>query len=199
MAVDDIVGIRIVGRFQSQNIVQTMHFKIITQDSMESTVLKALGDLWETTHKTAWLALHCDTYSLMGIRGFNKVGVNKRPGITHIDDPGVVALDELASPVCRTITLYTESDNYRRRGRLMLSGGTVNDLDVADGSVSGSMQAALTSLGSALIDNLVYAGDEFQPGLAPTALLPFEPFTSALGRLTPSLVRSRRVRAFLIG
>jgi len=199
MAVDDIVGVRIVGRYQQQNIVNTMHYKIIAQAVSEALVLQFLSDLWETSHKTAWLALHIDTYSLMGIRAFNKVGVNKKPGITHIDEAGGVALDEAPSPLCRTITLYTESDNYRRRGRLMLSGSNVSDFDDEDGAVTGSVIGSLQAFGSDVVENIDAGGTEFQPGLPPTDVLPWEPFTSALGRATPSLVRSRRVRGFSIG
>jgi hypothetical protein len=199
MAIGDIVGIRIVGRFQQQNIVHTMHYKIIAQAVSEALVLGFLSDLWETEFKTDWLAMHVDTYKLMGIRAFGKVGVNKQPGITHIDEAGGVALDESPSPLCRTITLYTESDNYRRRGRLMLSGCTVSDFDAADGAVSGSMLGTMQAFGTAVIANIDAGGTEFQPGLAPTDVLPFEPFTSAMARKTPSVVRSRRVRGFSIG
>ncbi|GAI79149.1 unnamed protein product, partial [marine sediment metagenome] len=197
MAVDDIIGIRIVGRYQQQNIVSVMHYKIMEQVSDEHNILETFADMWETEHKAGWLGLHVDTYSLIGLRAFSLTGDNKRPGIVHIDDAGTVALDESPSPLCRVITLYTDSDNYRRRGRIQLSGATVSDFNQLDGAVNTTLQGNLTTFGSALIQDLDEGGDVFKPGLAPTDVLPFEAFTSALGRATPSLIRSRRIRGML--
>jgi hypothetical protein len=199
MAVDDIVGVRIVGRYQSQNIVNTMHYKITAQDDTEHVILQLLAAEWETALKAYWLDLHNDAYSLMGLRAFSLSGENKRPGIVHIDDAGLLALIGAPSPLCRVITLYTDSTNYRRRGRIMLSGSNTTDFDEADGSVAAGVIGDLEALGLFLIEDLVSEGNTFSPGLAPHGILPFEPFTSVLGRKTPACIRSRRVRGFLIG
>lgn len=199
MAVDDIIGIQIHGRYQMQNIVNTIHYKITEQGSTEEHILQNTVDNWHFQNTAGWLARHIDTYSLMGLKAFSVTGDNKRPGIAHIDDPGVVTGTEVPSPVCRVITLYTDSDNYRRRGRVMLSGSETLQFMDADGSVTPAEIVLLQVLGVLLIADVEGGGDIVQPGLKPTELLPFEPFVSQLGRKTPSLIRSRRVRSFGIG
>lgn len=199
MAQDDIVGLHIVGRFQGQNISQTIHYKMMTQVSSDNTILGLLAASFETTHKSSWLAIHNVAYSLMGIRGFSLTGDNKTPGLVHIDEPGTVTGAAAPSPLCKVITLYTGSDNYRRRGRLMFSGGTVPEFDVDDGAVEDTTLGLLASFGANLITALSFSGNEAQPGLAPTDLLPFEPFIDVLARRTPALIRSRRIRNFMIG
>jgi hypothetical protein len=199
MAVDDIVGCRVVGRYMDQNIVNTFHYQIINQAAGEDAILQALSDAWETTNKSDWLARHSDDYSLIGVRAFGVTGVNKVPGITHIDDPGDVVEPEALSPICRTITLYTESDNHRRRGRVMLSGSTAGMFDPSDGTVTLVEIAALVPLAILLTTLLTSGGNSFQPGLPPSGELPWEPYTGYKARLTPSVIRSRRVRGLMIG
>lgn len=199
MAVDDVIGIQIHGTFQNQNIVNGMTFQITAQTADDHDVLNYLCLAWETTHKTNWLARHIDSYSLMGLKGFSLSGGNKRPGMVHIDEPGTVTGTEAPSPLCRVITLYTDSDNYRRHGRLMLSAGDTLMFNDADGAVSDAELALLAILGEGMIASINTAGNEFIPGLAPTDVLPFEPFTDVLSRRTPACIRSRRVRGFSIG
>lgn len=199
MAVDDIVGIRVVGQYQGQNIVQVMHYKILAQTDDDHTVLTTLAVQWLADFDTAWLTVHSDQYFLIGVRTFSLTGANKKPGIVSDGSAGAVVGDETPSPVCRTITLYTDSDNFRRRGRLMFSGSVNAMFNVGDGAVTAAQIAALESLGASLIQQVTSAGNEFQPGLAPSGVLPFEPITAQKARKTPSVIRSRRVRGFLIG
>lgn len=199
MAVSDIIGVQIHGRYQGQNIVNVMHYRITAQETGEDDILYDFALAWETTFKTTWLARHIDTYKLMGVKFFNLTGVNKRPGIQHIDDPGVVTGTETPSPVCRVVTLYTASTNFRRRGRLMLSGSEDLMFNDDDGGVTNTEITSMENFGTQLIANLVADADVCEPGLAPAGVLPFEPFTSAMGRKTPALLRSRRIRGFAIG
>lgn len=199
MAVDDIVGIRIVGRYQDQNIVNTIHFQITAQSSSELDILQSLTDQWLVQNGSTWRGRHIDTYRLVGIKGFSLSGPNKIPGITEDGTVGDVIGTEVPALVCRTITMYTASSNFRRRGRVMLSGGEIAQFETGDGSVTAAERALMGTLGALLINDVVAGGDSFTPGLAPTDVLPFEPFTGQLGRKTPSSVTSRRIRGFSIG
>lgn len=202
MAENDIVGVRIVGRYQDQNIVNTMHYRITAQESTEQEILGILAQRWLATHGPLWRARHIDTYRLVGVSAFSLTGLNKVPGIATDGTVGSVTGAELPSSVCRTITLYTNSDNYRRHGRVMLSGSEILQLEVGDGGLTATELALLDALGVTLIADLVDAGDTFTPGLAPVTgppALPFEPFTGSLARRTPSSVTSRRIRRFSIG
>lgn len=199
MAVDDIVGIRIVGRYQDQNIVNTMHYKITAQVSTDNEILGVLGAAWLADHNSDWMDRHSDQYELVGVRCFSLTGDNKMPGIVPHGYAGNVVGVELPAMICRTVTLYTDSSNYRRRGRIMLSGTVVAQLVEADGSVTAAEMALMEALGSALIADIDSLGDSFTPGLAPNGVLPFEPFTGALGRKTPAGITSRRIRGFSIG
>lgn len=199
MAANDIVGIHITGRYQAQNIVSTLHFKIKAQTVTDHEVLQTLVVAWDTAMTTAWLARHIDSYELVGLRGFSKSGNNKRPGLLAIGDPGIVTGEEVPSPVCRVITLYTDSTNYRRHGRVMLSGADTLMFNNDDGAVTTTEIAALAALAGLFTADVVDGGDEFEPCIPPTATLPFELITSALVRKTPACVRSRRVRNFSVG
>lgn len=199
MAAEDIVGIHITGRYQAQNVVNTLHYRVKSQTVDDHVLLQILVAAWDVAMTTAWLARHIDTYELVGLRGFSKSGNNKRPGILAIGDPGVVTGEETPSPVCRVITLYTDSTNYRRHGRVMLSGSDTTMFNTTDGAVTDVEQAALVALGVLLITDVEDGGDVFEPSLPPTATLPVEQLTAALPRKTPSCIRSRRVRAFSVG
>lgn len=199
MAVDDVIGIQIHGRYQMQNIVNVIHYQITEQVADDHDVLNSLCQGWESQNKVNWLARHLDSYRLMGLKGFSLTGNNKRPGIVHIDEAGSVVGTEEPSPVCRVITLYTDSSNYRRRGRVQLSGGDTTMFNDADGAVSDTELGFMAILGAALIADISNFGDVGDPGLAPSGVLPFEPYTDVLARRTPSLIRSRRIRGFSIG
>lgn len=199
MAVDDIIGIQIHGRYQMQNIVNVMHYEVTEQTSDDHELLGQFCTQWETQHKSGWLARHIDSYSLMGLKGFSITGANKRPGIVHINDPGAIVGEEAPSPICRVVTLYTDSDNYRRRGRIMLSGSADAHFNDADGAVTDVELAAMVILGEALILPMTFSGNTTQPGLRPQGILTFEQFTAAQSRRTPACIRSRRVRGFSIG
>lgn len=199
MAVDDIIGIQVHGQYQMQNIVNVMHYKITEQVADDHDVLQQLALQWEIQNKATWLGRHIDTYSLMGLKAFSLTGENKRPGIVHIDEAGAIVGVESPSPLCRVITMYTQSENYRRRGRIMLSGSADAHFDDADGAVAAVEIALLTLLGQTLMADLDDGSEAAEPGLAPTAVLPFEKFTAVLARRTPACIRSRRVRGFAIG
>lgn len=199
MAVDDIVGVRVVGRYQSQNIVNTLHYKITAQTATEHEILQLLCAAWDATLSTQWVNRHIDTYELIGIKAFSKTGDNKRPGILDIGDAGAVVGEEVPSPICRVITLYTDSDNYRRHGRVMLSGGAVSMFNTDDGAVTAAEVTALETLADLLIDPITFDEEGVTPVIPPTDLLAVENITAALPRKTPACIRSRRVRGFSIG
>jgi hypothetical protein len=199
MAVGDACTLRIVGRYQSQNIVNTMYYRIVTQTSGDNDILQSLCTAWDTTFETLWDARHIDTYTLIGLKAFKKTGTPKTPGFLSVGDAGTVVGDEVPSFVCRTLTLYTASTNSRRRGRLMLSGSAQSMFDAADGSLTSGEIGALNTLGATLIGAISNAGDEFEPGLPPTLADTWQDFTDYKARETPSSIRSRRIRQFLVG
>lgn len=203
MAENDVVGLRITGRFQSQNIVHTLHYQITAQTSDDHEVLQNLCDGWDTKFTSAWVARHCDGYLLIGCKGFGKTGNNKRPGFANIETAGSVVAGEVPSPVCRTITLYTDSDNHWRRGRLMLSGCSEDMFNDNDGGVTDVEQTALLTLAGLLLETITESGDTFQPvlpaGVGVGGEYPVENITSYLIRRTPACIRSRRVRGFSVG
>lgn len=199
MAVDDYVGISVVGRYQMQNIVNTMHYKITEQVAGENTILYSLCEAWVTALETPWVARHIDTYTLEGLRAFSKSGSNKRPGILSLGTSGAVVGSEVSSPLCRVITMYTDADNYRKRGRVMLSGCDTTMFNDDDGAVSAAEITALGALEGLLVGDIDNAGDTFSPYLLPVGEDPGESIVSALARKTPALIRSRRVRGFTIG
>lgn len=199
MAVNDEVTVRVVGRYQAQNIVNTLHYEIIEQAAEEKDILSELLTVWATTLKVQWLARHLDTYQLVGLKAFNKEGAAKTPAFSSLGDSGTVVGDEVASVVCRTITLYTASDNHRHRGRIMLSGSGTGMFDDADGSVSTVEIAALTALGGAFESGLSAVGNSFRFVLGSTLTHGVFPIVDSAGRETPSVLRSRRIKQFLIG
>lgn len=199
VAIGDEVTLRVVGRYQSQNIVNNLTYEIIAQTSAENRVLNSLVGAWDAMVKAAWLLRHIDTYTLVGTKAFNKVGDAKTPSFDTIQEAGGVVGIEVPSPVCRTITLYTESDNFRRRGRVMLSGCDTVMFNVSDGAVTVAEQTALDILGAVLLASIQLDEDSFQPILGSTAVLPKEQITDFKSRPTPSLISSRRIRQFLIG
>lgn len=199
MAVNDVVSLRIVGRYQDQNIVNTTHWEIIEQAAEEELILAQMLATWEADIQASWLARHIDSYELVGIKGFNKAGAAKTPAFSSIGANGTVDGEEVPSCVCRTITLYTHSANHRRHGRLMLSGGATSMFDTDDGSVSTVEITALTALGGTFETGLSAAGNSFKLCIPATDVLPMETVFDSIGRETPSVVTSRRIRQFLIG
>lgn len=199
MAVDDIVGVRVVGRYQSQNIVTTLHYKITAQTVAEHQFLQLLTNAWDTNLSAMWAARHIDTYELVGVKGFSKSGQNKRPGITDIGTSGSVVGSEVPSLICRVITLYTDSSNYRRHGRVMLSGCDTTMFNDDDGAVTSAEITALATLADELIDPITFDEQSVTPVIPPTDVLPVEEITASLVRKTPACIRSRRVRGFSIG
>lgn len=199
MAEDDTVGLHVVGRYQAQNIVSTLHFKITAQTVTEHQILQLLAGAWVDELEALWVAAHIDTYELVGVKMFSVTGDNKRPGIVAVGTAGTVVGSEVPSPICRVITLYTNSANFRRRGRVQLSGCDTTMFNDTDGAVTAAEILALASLADALIDPIAIDEESMAPVLPPRGELPVEPITAALVRKTPACIRSRRVRGFSIG
>ena len=199
MAIQDVCILKVVGRYQSQNIVNTLHYQVVDQASAETEVLENLILAWQGAIETAWLARHIDSYELVGYKAFNKTGAAKTPSFVPVGSNGAVVGEEMPASQGRTITLYTADAKHRRRGRIMLSGGAVAQFNIDDGAVTSAEQALLGTLGQffeAVIDN---GGDEFRCVIPATAVDSVQQIIDTKGRATPSIIRSRRIRQFLIG
>lgn len=199
MSVDDIVGLHVVGRYQGQNIVNNLSYHIAQQTSPEGAILESLCDAWDTQVKSAWLARHLVEYMLVGLKAHNLVGAAKLPGFLSIGTAGDVIGTEAPAPVCRTITLYTDSAKYRRRGRVQLSGSDIAMFDTDDGSVLDAEVTALGTLAALLEDSITANDDLFDPCIPANVTDPYEIIHYAIPRKTPSMIRSRRIRQFLVG
>lgn len=205
MAINDELKLRVVGRYQDQNIVNSLCYRIDEQAASEHEVCQALVDAWITDLKSLWLNAHIDSYELIGVKAFRQTGVAKVPGFSGVGENGAVVGTDAPSPICRTITLYTEADNTHRRGRVMLSGSDNAMFNASDGAVTTAHLAVMQLLADELEKAISVGGDTFQLGLGavdreePLEDFDFEPVTYAKARITPSCVRSRRVRQFLIG
>lgn len=199
MAVDDECTLRIIGRYQDQNIVNTLHYIVTAQVSSDLNVLSQLVSQWLSDFQAAWLAIHADAYELIGVKAFGKTGTSKTPAVTAVGVAGDVAPPGMPAFVCRTITLYTASVKHRRRGRLMLSGTPTSHVDNDDGSLNATAIAALNGFGAAIIAPVSIGGDDFSPGLPIAGTDPWEDFQDYATRETPSSITSRRVREFLVG
>lgn len=199
MAMGDIVSLRVVGRYQSQNIVNTLHYRVSLQGADEESVLEQLVDTWDDDVQPAWCSNHIDTYTLIGLKAFNHTGAAKVPAFRVLGVPGGVTGDKVPSPVCRTITLYTQSANYRRRGRVMLSGSEAAMFMATDGAVTNAQIVILQTMATLLFAPLAGAADTFQLCLPAGAAGGSEDIVAALPRVTPSLISSRRVNQFLVG
>lgn len=199
MATGDIVTLRAVGRYQDQNIVNTFHYEITDQQAGETEILDTLLTAWENTVEPDWLTAHSTAYTLVGLKAFNHTGAAKTPAFRSVGFLGSRSGTPAANFVCRTITMYTASAKHRRRGRFMLSGTITEDIDANDGSLTDAAIAVLDALGAVLDGAIMHDLNTFVPGIPPTAVDPFEPFTDYKGRETPSSVTSRRIRQFSIG
>lgn len=199
MAVGDVAVLRIVGRYQSQNIINTMHYRIVTQANGDVEQWQELVDQWWTEHNIDWLARHVDAYELVGLKAFTVVGATQPPGERSVNVSGsVVGVPQVAF-CCRTITLYSSSPNPRRRGRIMLSGGDEAMFEDSVGGVTTGEVIALTALGTALLANLAGGDNQYEPVLYQKLPETISTLVLAKGRQTPSTVRSRRVKRFTIG
>lgn len=199
MAVGDICTLRVVGKFQDQNIVNTLHYRITSQAATEHDVLESLCLGWETALKSSWVGRHITTYTLVGLKAFRKTGPAKIPGFRTIGQAGSVAGTEVPAAVCRTLTLYTDSTKFRRRGRIMLSGSASAMFNTTDGGVTSTELTALNTLASLLEATVSNGGDDFLICIPPAGADPYEDIEEIVARHTPSMVRSRRIRQFLIG
>lgn len=199
MAVNDVCTLRVVGRYQDQNIVNTLHYEIMDQDSSDQEILSSLCSGWEAAHETEWLARHIDTYELIGLKAFRKTGDAKTPHYHPIGEAGSVVGEEIPSPVCRTITLYTGDAKHRRRGRVMLSGTAVAHLSTTDGSVVAAELVLLNLLGDSLRSALESGLDSWRLCIPATEVDDSQAIVDVKARVTPSIVKSRRIRNFLIG
>jgi hypothetical protein len=199
MAQGDECTLRIIGRYQSQNIVNTMHYRIADQTTDDKDILDQLCTLWETANKTDWLACHNTAYTLVGLKAFGKTGTAKTPGTKAVGDAGTRSGTPVPANVCRTITLYTADVKHRRRGRVMLSGSISEDFEAGDGSLTESILTLLATLGAKLILALEGGGDEFKPGIPAAGADVWRDFNDLRARERPSQVGTRRVREFYIG
>ncbi len=199
MPVGDIAVMRIVGRFQDQNIVNTQHWRVTTQGSGDEELWDQLCVEWTVTNGPLWLARMSDQYQLQGTKAFTVKGGSVPPGTSISAVSGDVAGDPQEAFVCRTITFYTDNANPRRRGRLMLSGGAENMFDDTDGSVASLEVGLLSILGANLMEDMISTDNTYELVFfqkSPEVIaLPIK----ARGRLTPSILRSRRVKQFIIG
>lgn len=199
MVVGDVAVVRVVGRFQNQNIVNTMHYALTAVVSDPTDVLTNLAITWDADHGAAWLARMSDAYELIGIKAFVAKGDAVPPGIVPVSISGDVVGDNQEAFVCRTLTIYTSNLNYRVRGRIMLSGGVETMFNDTDGSVTDAEIIALAPLITSLESDIAIGGDIWRLGTYNKTLDVFSDRTILRARKTPSVVRSRRVRQFSIG
>lgn len=199
MAVNDVSVLRIVGRYQQQNCVSSLHYRHTLQGDDEIDVLEAFITEWATAVETAWLAAHIDTYELIGYKAFRVSGAAKVPAYQNRGMNGTVTGNEVPSNVCRTITFFTASANHRRRGRVMLSGSEMFMFNDTDGALSTAAVALLQAIGDLLDTDIADGTNTFELVLPATDALPVEPVIKCLGRVTPSALKSRRVKQYLIG
>jgi hypothetical protein len=179
--------------------VNTFHYRIAEQVVTEDEILEALVDGFITDIQPMILARYVDTAELIGYKAFRTTGEPKRPYFTRVDESGTVVADPQLSTAARVVTFYTQSANHRRRGRLMLSCGSVAMFSGTDGSVETVEVLAMQNLGAACIAEIFSGGNEFKLCIPPTEVLPYEDITSALARNTPASIRSRRIKRFYVG
>jgi hypothetical protein len=199
MTVGDIAVLRAVGRYQDQNIVNTMHYEVKVQAGDDIDLWQQLADDWATANSTLWLGRHIDAYSLVGIKVFTAKGSPHPPGFTQIDTPGSVVGTGSGALLGRTITLYTDDPSSSARGRVQLSGGTEAMFDPDTGQLVPAEIIMLNALGTQLIQVINEQDNEYK--MVVFRKLPERIATIILGkgRITPSVIRSRRARVFTIG
>lgn len=199
MAAEDVLSLRVVGRYQDQNIVNTLHYVIDEQGETEADICEVLIDEWDTAMQVLWLGRHIDTYELVGLKAFRETGVAKTPAFKLIGNNGSVVGEEVLAAVCRTVTLYTESAKHRRHGRVMLSGTDTAMIRTTDGGITAAEITALETMAATLIANLATNGTAFSLCIPATDADPLEKITDYAGRVTPSIITSRRIKQFMIG
>ena len=199
MAVDDIAVLRLVGRYQDQNIVNTMHYLVTEQTTSDLQLWLDLINGWYTAHNVLWLGEFIDEFIWVGLKAFTARGDTKPPGERTIGNAGTVAENPAPAFVCRTITLYSSSPNPRVRGRIMLSGSSEIMFDDADGAVVAGQLITMQALGDDLIEEVVENDNHYQPCLYNKATDTVSLLVAAKARTTPSVVRSRRIKRMLIG
>lgn len=199
MPTGDIAVVRIIGRFQDQNIVNTMHYRVTNQAGADVDLWDQLCVEWELTNSPLWLARMSDDYVLQGVKAFTVKGDAVPPGTSIIAATGDLTGDPQESFVCRTITFYTDNANPRRRGRLMLSGGVESLFNDSDGSVASVEVGLLTALGTAFLTDLTSTDNTYEMVVFQKNPEVISMPIKARGRLTPSVLRSRRIKQFIIG
>ncbi|MCK4958866.1 MAG: hypothetical protein KAT00_05690 [Planctomycetes bacterium] len=199
MAINDVSVLRAVGRYQQQNCVSSFHYRHTAQVTDELEILNDLITAWANLIETEWLAAHIDTYELIGYKAFRVTGASKVPAYQNRAANGTVTGLEVPSNICRTITMYTASTNHRRRGRVMLSGSEQAMFLESDGSLTTASVALLQSIADYLDSGLTSGSDTFELVLPATDALPVEAVVKSVGRVTPSALKSRRVKQYLIG
>lgn len=199
MAVGDVLTLRVVGRYQSQNIVNTLHYKTVVQEDTELVICEKLVEAWDTAMRILWQGVHIDSYSFVGLKCFRKTGVAKTPEFKLINAAGTVTGDEVPSPICRCITLYTASAKSRRRGRVMLSGSEAAMFNTDDGAVTAAQIASLETMAATLTATVTDGTNSWEICLPPANGDPTEEITDYKARVTPAVITSRRIRQFLIG
>lgn len=204
MAVGDYLMMKVIGRVQQQNIVNSLCWEISEQASTDAQICAGLAVDFETEVKTVWQLAHSDDYMLVGIKVYSLTGDPKIPGQNVVEEQGSVVGDLLPAYVCRTITLYPSDVDMKHRGRIMLSGTVVGMLDAADGGLTSAAIILLDNIADVLLAGIGSGGDSYDLRIwgkddeeppAPAA----HAIARADGRRTPSSVTSRRIRELLIG
>lgn len=199
MSANDVAVVRVVGRFQDQNISNSFHYVLLSIDPPDNEALQNLATFWYTDIGAAWLARHSDAYELIGVKAFVAKGDASIPGYYNVGVSGDVVGDPQESYVCRTITRYTGNINPRVRGRAQLSGAVETMFDDADGAVTATEVTALAPLITLLDGNITGGGASWFPCLYDKVLDSTNLIILSKARVTPSLIRSRRIRQYSIG
>lgn len=197
MAVGSILRMSVLGVYQDQNIVNTIHVKVIEQQCDEvDLATKVAGTFIDV--ETYWLAVHNQYYQYKGTVVVGTAGSSTIPGYYPRDLPGVVAQDPLLSSIARVITLYGAADNAKIRGRLMLSGASQGDIDETDGRVNISMGLnTLAALMKQAWTNVQFV--TVVPVIYTKSTQLAREVIKAVPRPTPGVIRSRRIRNFMVG
>lgn len=199
MAVGDVAVLRVLGTYQNQNIVNTLHYRIITEGSTPQSRLDSLCQQWSTDLQAVWIAAHIDTYELSATQANLVKGNAIPPGEFLIAAAGTVSGVPSPAVNCRTITLYSDSSNHRRRGRVMLSGSDDGDFAAGTGIVVSGAMILMQAIGDALLDSIEPTGDEWALVLYDKATDTTSDIIKAKARPTMSVVTSRRGRPFDFG
>jgi hypothetical protein len=81
----------------------------------------------------------------------------------------------------------------------MMSGSEASMFNLTDGSVTVAAVAILQTLGDLLAAPLAETADTYQLVLPAAGANPIIDISAAVGRVTPSAIKSRRVSQYLIG